>query len=152
MVVDIFIESFNNSRLVWGLTMLLLNFGARFIIADLGKFHETILTNEYFKKLIIFSIFFVATRDVIYAFLLTILYIIIIDGILNEKKPYCLIPDKYRSNGEQNKISEVDYNRAKQIVSEYEQSVSKQNNNKKEPYFNYANSMIILNNLAYKIK
>jgi hypothetical protein len=42
------IDFLNNNKIVWGVTMLLLNFGSRFIIADLGKFHESLLTNEFF--------------------------------------------------------------------------------------------------------
>ena len=109
----------------WGITMLLLNLGSRFIVADLGKFHETILANEYFKKLILFSMFFVATRDILAAFVLTILYIIVIDGLLHEKRKFCIIPKKYMENiqkQDQNKleINETQYLQAKQVVLAYE--------------------------------
>lgn len=84
----------NNNRIVWGLTMLLMNFGSRYLVGDLGKAHDAILSNQVVKKLIIFSLFFVATRDVLTAFLLTIAYIIIIDGILHENSKFCIVPRK----------------------------------------------------------
>jgi len=82
----------NNNRVIWGLTMLLMNLGARYISADLGKSHEKILQSQVVKKLIIFSLFFVATRDILLSFLLSILYVIIIDGILHENSKFCIVP------------------------------------------------------------
>ena len=84
----------NNNKLFWGLTMLLMNFGSRYLIGDLGKAHEKILTSHLVKRLIVFSLFFVATRDIIAAFLLTMLYIFIIDGLLHEKSKFCIVPKK----------------------------------------------------------
>jgi hypothetical protein len=86
----------NNNKIMWGITMLLLNLGGKYIVADLGKFHEKVLANEYVKKVILFSLFFVATRDVLVAFLLTILYTLIVNGILNEKQKFSIVPNKYK--------------------------------------------------------
>ena len=88
----------NNNKLFWGLTMLLMNFGSRYIVGDLGKSHEKILTNHIVKKAIVFSLFFVATRDIIIAFILTIVYIIVIDGILHDKSKFCIVPKKLISD------------------------------------------------------
>lgn len=88
------LELANNNRLIWGLTMLLMNLGAKYLSADLGKAHEKLLNNALTKKMIIFSLFFVATRDIILSFLLTILYVVIIDGLLHESSKYCVVPQK----------------------------------------------------------
>jgi hypothetical protein len=93
----------NNNKIMWGITMLLLNIGGKYIIADLGKFHEQILGNEYVKKVILFSLFFVATRDILIAFLLTILYTLIVNGILNEKQKFSIVPNKYKEEFNPNK-------------------------------------------------
>lgn len=90
MLVE-FLLTLNNSKIMWGITMILLNMGSRFIIADLGKAHEKLLQHEFFKKLILFSMFFVATRDVVTAFILTVVYIIIVDGIFHEKSTYAVV-------------------------------------------------------------
>jgi len=120
--------------------MMLLNFGARFIIADLGKFHEVILNNIYFKKIIIFSLFFVASRDIITAFLLTIFYTLIVDGILNERKKYCIVPTKYKNTT----VGEADYLHAKNIVSAYESQHTEGN----DSYDKYLQSIALLNSNA----
>lgn len=71
--------------------MILLNMGSKYVLADLGKAHERILNSEIFKKIILFSMFFVATRDVITSLLLTFLYVIIVDGIFHENRNYAVI-------------------------------------------------------------
>jgi hypothetical protein len=81
-----------NNKLVWGLTMLMMNLGARYIAADMGASHEIILNNHIAKKLIVFSLFFVATRDIPISVLMTILYVIVIDGLLHDKSKYCIVP------------------------------------------------------------
>jgi len=110
--------SINDNRYMWGVSMLLVNLGSRFLASDLGVVHEMILNNVYMKKVVLFAIFFMASRDIITSFLLTILYVIIIDGLLHEKRRFCIIPKKYRPNG----ISELDYLKAKSIVEKYERN------------------------------
>lgn len=114
-----FVDALNNNKILWGVTMLMLNIGSRYVVGDLGKFHEYILASEITKKIIVFSMFFVATRDIITAFLLTVLYIFVIDGILHEKRKFCVIPKKYIVSQEQ-KLSEEQYLAAKAIVAKYE--------------------------------
>lgn len=92
MLPDIF-AFLNNSKIMWGVTMILLNMGSKYIMADLGRAHEELLKQDYFKKLILFSMFFVATRDIITSFLLTVLYIIVVDGLLHENRNFSIVTD-----------------------------------------------------------
>lgn len=142
------IQILNNSKVLWGVTMLMLNFGSRFVVADLGKFHESILATEFVKKVIVFSMFFVATRDVLTAFILTIMYIFLIDGILHEKRKYCIVPNKYKEQNLKNiDINESQYLQAKQAVIQYEMQNKKESfeNNNNTLYNNYANNIKMLN-------
>ena len=107
----------NNSKLFAGVAMLMLNFGSRHVQSSLGKLHESILSNIYFQKIIILCMFFVATRDITTAFLLTFIYIIIVDFILNERNKLCLVPNCYIPT---NKITVEQYNKCKQIIKDYE--------------------------------
>lgn len=108
----------NNNKFFWGVTMLFLNLGSRYVIADLGKIHEYFLTNELVKKVIIFCMCFVATRDVIISFILSILYVIIVDGVMHEKRKFSF----FSKNSEtyNNSISIQEYNKAKDIVFRFE--------------------------------
>ena len=103
-MIENFLALLNNNKIMWGVTMLLLNIGGKYIISDLGKFHEKMLANEYVKKVILFSLFFVATRDILIAFLLTILYTLIVNGILNEKQKFSIVPNKYKEEFNENPV------------------------------------------------
>jgi hypothetical protein len=125
---DIFLQnlmSLNNSKVLAGISIILMNVGSRYVISDLGIVHNKILASEAFKKIIVFAMFFVATRDVLVAFMLTIAYIIIVDGILHEKRKFCIVPKKYFANTPP--VTEQEYNKAKEIIKLYE---SNKNTNK----------------------
>lgn len=130
--------------------MLLLNIGSRYVVADLGKSHDYILSNQVVKKLVVMSMFFVATRDILTSFLLTLSYILIVDGILHEKRAYCLLPKKvvHNVNMGGNSVSADDYQRAKNIVTSYEQHNKNDNEahtiEKKKEYINYLTNIAIL--------
>jgi hypothetical protein len=96
----------NQSKVLWGVSMLLLNFGARYVMSDLGKIHELLLSSEIMKKLVVLSMFFVATRDLLTSFLLTVAYIIIIDGMLHERRKICILPNTF--------VTQTDGNATKQ--------------------------------------
>lgn len=142
--IPVALNFLNNNKFFWGVTMLLLNFGSKYIIGDLGKIHEKILSSEIVKKLIIFSLFFVATRDIIIAFVLTILYILIIDGILHEKRQFCLVPERFI---EEDQVPEVEYHRALKVLAKYEKE-NKVTELFKEPvdkYELYKNNVLSIN-------
>lgn len=88
------IQAINDNKYVWGVALLLLNMGSRYLATDLGKFHETILSNDMVKRFILFALFFVATRDVIIALILTLVFSIIVYGFLHENSRFSLVPDE----------------------------------------------------------
>lgn len=129
-------EYLNNSKVVAGVAMLMLNIGSRYVQADLGKAHEMLLSNEYVKKAIVFCMFFVATRDIRVAFLLTVFYIIIIDVALHDKKKFCLIPKRFLKETD---IPDAEYVKAKDIVAAYEKKAEK--TMQKDAYTNYISTL-----------
>lgn len=115
--MEAILQYLNGNKFFWGVTMLLLNFGSKYIIGDLGKIHEQFLANEFVKKLITFSLFFVATRDIIIAFVLTILYVLIVDGVLHEKRNFSLV----RVTEPGNTVNTEEYKKAKEVIKAYEE-------------------------------
>lgn len=146
----------NHNKIMWGVSMLLLNIGSRYVIADLGKSHEYILTSQIVKKLVVMSMFFVATRDLLTSFLLTIAYILIVDGILHDKKHFCLLPKTILEKVNDTNISNEDYLRAKNVINVYEKQhkyINREDDSKmsllekKKEYINYLNSLAMLKNI-----
>ncbi len=138
----------NQNKVLWGVSMLLLNIGSRYVIADLGKSHEYILSSHIVKKLVVMAMFFVATRDLLTSFLLTISYVLIVDGILHEKRAYCLLPKKVLHEVSKPSISNDDYQRAKHVVMNYELKQKDTSDphvvEKKKEYINYLTNLALL--------
>jgi hypothetical protein len=87
------LDGLNNNKILWGVSMLLLNTGSKTVLADLPKAYDWLLTHAPAAKyVIIFSMFFVATHDILTSFCLTILYILLVDGILHQDRKSCLLP------------------------------------------------------------
>jgi hypothetical protein len=89
-------KTLNENKYFAGVALIALNLGARYLAADLGKFHETILNNDLVKRFVLFSLFFVATRDVIIALTLTLIFSILVYGFLHERSRFSLVPDAAR--------------------------------------------------------
>ena len=79
-----------------------------------------------------------ATRDTSIAFLLTIFYIIVVDGILHEKRKFSLIPARFAKAP----VNVSEYNRAKEIVKQYE--TVQQEFESRDNYANYLSNLSTL--------
>ena len=64
--VDEFQESLscmNDNKYMIGLTMIMLNIGARFIIDELDDDLRKMISNKFIRRVFIFCSFFMATKD-----------------------------------------------------------------------------------------
>lgn len=86
------IMSLNMNPYVIGVFMLLLNLGGRFLSLELTKKQEAFLQSSWIRPLIFFTVIFIATRNLVAAFWVTLLFFFIIWIIANENSPFCLIP------------------------------------------------------------
>ena len=77
-------ENLNENKYFIGFTMILLNIGARFIIDELDDDLRKIISGPYVRRFFIFCSFFMATKDIFTAFILTIIFVIIINEIMGK--------------------------------------------------------------------
>jgi hypothetical protein len=113
-----YIEILNNNKYFVGVIMILLNLGSKYISVELSQTQEKFLGSPTIRRIILFTVFFTATRDIWISFLLTAAFVILVSGIFNDDSYYCLIPKKYRSYeiSQGQKISKEDVDKAKQII------------------------------------
>lgn len=88
-------ENINTNKLFIGLAMLFLNIGSRYIELKLTKSQEAIIKNVA-REVLIFSIAFIGTRDIIAALIITTLFIIFSKYVFNEKSKFNILPEKYK--------------------------------------------------------
>ena len=91
-----YLRHINESKFVIGIAMILLNIGSKYVDFKFTKAQEQMLRNGIARELLIFTIVFMGTRDLIYAILLTGAFIILSEYAFNEKSEYCLVPDKFK--------------------------------------------------------
>ena len=83
-----FIEEFAENKYFIGVVMITMNIGARFLIDELTPDQKKIINTQNFRRFIIFCAFFAATRDLLSAVTLTIIFVLFIDeeDMKNKKK------------------------------------------------------------------
>lgn len=67
-----------------GLMMLLLNLGGRFIGMEISKEQEKVFMNPWVRRALIFTVLFVATRNVFVALIMTVFVLLLLSFLLNE--------------------------------------------------------------------
>jgi len=92
-----FTQKINNSKLFAGLVMIMLNIGSKYITIKLSKSQEEYLRNSVARQLLIFSIVWMGTRDVVISFFLTATFIVLTDHLFNEESKFCVIPTSLKN-------------------------------------------------------
>jgi hypothetical protein len=92
----IYLKHINESKFVIGIAMILLNIGSKYVDFKFTKSQEQMLRNGIAREILIFTIVFMGTRDILYAILLTAAFIILSQYVFNEKSQYCLVSDKFK--------------------------------------------------------
>jgi hypothetical protein len=118
-MIDTILLDLSNNKLFSGCIMLLTNIGGKYLAIDLPENMEKIFSKYFILRLLVlFSIFFMATRDIKTSILLSLLFFIVIKFFINEKSSFCLISseDIKKTN---KKISQDEYNKAKNIINKY---------------------------------
>jgi hypothetical protein len=125
------ISSLNSSTFFAGLMMICLNIGSRYIQLNLDESTESYIKYALTKEILVFTISWMATRNIYSALVLTAVFVVLADFALNEKSKYCILPKdfiKSRKLGEytNNKvITEKEFSDAMDIVEKYKTQKSK---------------------------
>ena len=130
-IINNAINSLNSSTFFAGIMMICLNIGSRYIQLNLDESTESYIKYALTKEILVFTISWMATRNIYSALVLTAVFVVLADFALNEKSKYCILPKdfiKSRKLGEytNNKvITEKEFNDAMDIVEKYKTQKSK---------------------------
>ena len=114
----------NESKFFFGLTMMLFNFGSKYIVVDISKSHEAFLKSTIIRRITIFCMFFVATKDLYVSLLMTAVFIVLAYGIFASNSKMCILPKSLYDDN----VTEEEYSLAKELLRKYE---DQQNSTKK---------------------
>jgi len=114
----LYLDPFNKSKYLVGIAMIIFNIGSKFLVMDISKSYESLLKSKIVRRLTLFSIFFVATRDIVISFVLTATFIILTMNLFNDESKFCILPNSFKDNV----YTEEEYELAKKIIKGYETS------------------------------
>jgi hypothetical protein len=85
------INAINMNPYVLGLAYILLNLGGRFMVLSVTPGQEAFLQNIVFRPLLLFAIMFIGTRNLVVAFWLTVVILLVLHYLLNENSGWYLL-------------------------------------------------------------
>tara|TARA_B110000046_G_C12833376_1_gene330366 strand:+ start:109 stop:501 length:393 start_codon:yes stop_codon:yes gene_type:complete len=89
-----FFHKLNTSNYFIGLMMIMLNIGSKYFIQEFGASIDFFFNLKIMRRVLIFTVFFVATRDVKTSLIMTAAFIIIALELFNEKSKMCILPQR----------------------------------------------------------
>lgn len=88
--VDTLLQIFNTNPYFIGIMMLILNLGGRFISLEVTKKQEQFLQLPWVRRALIFTVLFVATRNIWVAFWTTVVVVLVLGYLFNENSALCV--------------------------------------------------------------
>jgi hypothetical protein len=85
------IQDINMNPYLLGCAYILLNLGGRFMVLSVSPGQEAFLQNIIFRPLLLFAIMFIGTRNLVVAFWLTLVILIVLHYLLNEESDWYLL-------------------------------------------------------------
>jgi len=142
--INNYVSSLNNSKYLAGILMIVLNILSKYINIKFTKIQETYIKNLLGRQLLIFTVAFVATRDVVVSLILTLAFIVSVDYLLNEDSGYCIIPTSIQERiqaledsllDDDDYPSEVEIEKAHKTLEKMKTMHYKQNQDKRKVMF-----------------
>ena len=90
--IPYYFKKLDNNMYIAAIAMVVLNTSAKYIPVDFGKGIEKILTHPATRKIAVFCIFYMATRNFGIAMAGAVIFYILVKVILNEKNKFNLLP------------------------------------------------------------
>jgi len=90
------LKELNESKLLLGLSMLMLNIGSKYIELNITKTQEAYIKSVLSRELFIFTIIFIGTHDIVQSILMTAAFSILAYTAFNENSKFCIMSDRFK--------------------------------------------------------
>jgi hypothetical protein len=82
--------SVNSNPYFIGSMMLMMNFGGRFLAMEMSPNQEKFFQNPWVRRILIFIVIFMGTRNILVAFWMSLVIILLIGYLFNENSSLCI--------------------------------------------------------------
>ena len=87
-MLDEVFQTLNTSTFFIGIMMLLLNVGSRYIVHELADTDEEYRKYILVRRIAVFAVCFVGTRDIVVSLILTAAFVVMSTGLFHSKSVY----------------------------------------------------------------
>jgi hypothetical protein len=94
--IKTYTSTLDNSKYFAGIVMIILNIGSKYITIKLSKTQESYLSSSIARQILIFSIIWMGSRDLLISLILSAVFIILTDHLFNEKSKLCILPESLK--------------------------------------------------------
>ena len=123
--MDYIFTVLNNNKLFNGIMTMALHIGGRYISEEIPKNVYLIFNRPLFRRIFIFCVSFISTRDVKLSILLTLLFIFLFNYIFNEESKIFVLrnkpnkPNKINKKPDESNVSQKELDYATKIIKKY---------------------------------
>jgi hypothetical protein len=90
---SVLLAQLNANKLLIGVSGLLVNLGSRFVLSDyMSPGQQRYMAGPAVKRVVVFCMCFVATRDLLLSVALSLAVIVLVEGLLHEESRFCVLP------------------------------------------------------------
>ena len=99
-----------NNKFLIGIIMIIINLGARFIVNELNEDQLKIVNSTYVRRIMIYLVVFMATRDIFTTIIIGTITILLIKEFFNNESENSLIKKENKNNDISEKIKNIEEN------------------------------------------
>ena len=96
-VLNGLLATFNNSKYVTGLLLLITTIGTKYVAVELTPVQARILRSVITREVLVFSFLFITTRDFLISLTITLIFAFFSNHLLNEESNMCILPNYYKA-------------------------------------------------------
>jgi hypothetical protein len=89
------ILAMNQSKLFAGLIIIILNISSKFVTIKLSKSMEGFLKHTFSRDILVFAMAWMGTRDIYTALIITVIFAICSNFLLNEQSGFCCLSESF---------------------------------------------------------
>jgi hypothetical protein len=118
------INSINSSQFFIAIIMLIMNVGSKYAAVNFSKTQEAYLKSILGRQLLIFSVVFMATRNLITSLIILLIFVVLADYAFNEESRFCVLPQTFKElkntldTNNDGKVSQKEVEDAMKILKE----------------------------------
>ena len=121
------IMDLNTSKIFAGLMIIILNISSRFVDLKISKSFESYLKHTFSRQVLVFAIAWMGTRDIYVAFIIVVIFTLIVDFLCNEESKLCCFSSEFKDYHIElmtERVSKQDYDKANDTIKKFNEQYS----------------------------